>query len=156
MLMNSVLRRKLYRIWYNMNDRCYNINHMRYKSYGLVGVTVCDEWKSFDSFLNSIVNVQGYDAKSIIDGIIHLDKDSIDIDNKVYSPNMCVFISKIENNKHKPNQMRLFVAISPDGVVYESYSQSEFANEHNLRQSSISDCLNGRLKTHRKWKFSLK
>ena len=32
----------------------------------------------------------------------------------------------------------------------------DIAKEHNLRQSSIGDCLNGKCKTHKKWKFYYK
>ena len=42
---------RIYRIYLNMKDRCYNANALTYKHYGLKGVKVCDEWKDdFTSF----------------------------------------------------------------------------------------------------------
>lgn len=35
---------RLYRIWNNMKNRCYNPNNLRYKDYGGRGITVCPEW----------------------------------------------------------------------------------------------------------------
>lgn len=37
--------------WYNMVQRCTNSDHISYKHYGAVGVTVCDTWAaSFQEF----------------------------------------------------------------------------------------------------------
>lgn len=49
--------------------------------------------------------------------------------------------------------MRQFIAISPEGKEYTSNSQSEFAKEHNLKQSNIAACLKGKRKNHRGWTF---
>lgn len=35
---------RLYGVWQNMKNRCYNKNVRSYKDYGLNGVTVCAEW----------------------------------------------------------------------------------------------------------------
>ena len=39
---------RLYQVWLNMKNRCYNKNVRSYKNYGANGVTVCREW--FDDF----------------------------------------------------------------------------------------------------------
>ena len=69
-----------------MNDRCYNERHQRYNLYGAKGVTVCEGWKDFKTFKSTVIKVEGYDEQSILDGLLHLDKDSKDIENKIYSP----------------------------------------------------------------------
>ena len=35
---------RLYGVWCNMKNRCYNKNVRSYKDYGMNGVTVCAEW----------------------------------------------------------------------------------------------------------------
>ena len=35
---------RLYRIYYNMKNRCYNKNISQYKDWGGRGITLCDEW----------------------------------------------------------------------------------------------------------------
>lgn len=35
---------RLYHIWVNMKQRCYNQHSKDYKNYGLLNVRVCDEW----------------------------------------------------------------------------------------------------------------
>lgn len=140
-------------IWYHIKERCYDQDHERYKSYGAIGVRLCDEWLEFPQFLKDIPNVQGYDEEKLLNGEIHLDKDILDRGNKVYSPQTCAFVLKSENNMHKPNQMRKFQAISSDGTIFEGYNQSEFAREHGLRQSNISNCLYGTKRHHKGWTF---
>ena len=42
---------RLYQIWHNMKNRCYNQNDPYYECYGGRGITVCDEWKeSYENF----------------------------------------------------------------------------------------------------------
>lgn len=151
---NAKIRRKIYMIWWHMKDRCYNEKSLRYELYGGRGVKMCEEWHDLEKFINDIKSIKGYSDEKILLGSIHLDKDSVDINNKIYCKEMCVFISKELNNKFKPNQMKLFKAVEKNGTEYFAYNQSEFARIHKLRQSTISDCLNGRIKKHNGWTFS--
>lgn len=151
--MDKLLRRKLSVRWYHLKHRCYNPDYIDYKYYGALGVKMCDRWLDKENFIEDCLTLAGYDESGILNGSLHLDKDSLVKGNKMYSPDLCIFIPHMENNKHKPNQMREFEGIDPQGVKYVGYNQSDFAKQHNLRQSSIADCLRGRLKTHKKWSF---
>lgn len=47
--------RKLYRIWWNLIDRCYNSENPQFKSYGGRGIYVCDRWReSFQNFFDDM------------------------------------------------------------------------------------------------------
>src|ERR1035437_9159863 len=43
-----------YRIWSNMNNRCRNPNHGKYKYYGGRGIRVCARWRQFELFLDDV------------------------------------------------------------------------------------------------------
>lgn len=47
----SVKFKKEYDCWYQMMQRCYNINCKAYKHYGGRGIKVCDRWHKFELFL---------------------------------------------------------------------------------------------------------
>ena len=80
-----------YVMWLNMIHRCYNENSTQYKWYGEKEVIVCEEWLCYAVFAEWFKN-------NYIEGYV-LDKDikQENIDNKIYSPNTCIFINKIEN-----------------------------------------------------------
>ena len=41
-----------YNVYRSMIQRCYNVNHLRYKNYGGRGINICDTWlNNFDNFL---------------------------------------------------------------------------------------------------------
>jgi hypothetical protein len=40
----------VYRVWQNMRNRCERPNNTAYKNYGGRGITVCERWRSFESF----------------------------------------------------------------------------------------------------------
>lgn len=44
----------LYHVWQTMKQRCDNPNADNYKFYGGRGITVCDEWRDFQTFLNDM------------------------------------------------------------------------------------------------------
>lgn len=136
-----------------MIDRCYKEKCEDYKYYGAIGITVCDKWLKFDEFLEDIDYVIGFDLQEIIDGKIQLDKDKISSNSKQYNLKNCSFISSAENKKYKPRQQKDICGISPKNEVFIFRNISDFAKKYDLRQGSISECLNGKLKTHKDWRF---
>ena len=77
------LRCPAYAKWISMVFRCNHPSCLS-KRPEYVGVTICDEWKSF-------MNFRSWWEKNCIDGY-HLDKDLLVAGNKEYSPAACVFI----------------------------------------------------------------
>lgn len=91
---------RLYRIWLQMKNRCFNIRTNRYKDYGGRGITVCDEWKNdFTKFYDwSILN--GYQENLTI--------DRIDNDGN-YEPSNCRWVTvKIQNRNSRSNHLITF------------------------------------------------
>lgn len=44
-----------YQIWWQMKNRCRNINHKHYRHYGGRGIKVCDRWlNSFQAFIDDM------------------------------------------------------------------------------------------------------
>lgn len=58
---------RLYSIWTNMKSRCYNENVECYNHYGGKGVVVCDEWLTFEGFIETIP--EGYSDNLELDRI---------------------------------------------------------------------------------------
>lgn len=78
-----------YETWRGMLKRCYSDKCLsKHPTY--VGCTVCDEWLYFSKF-KSWMQSQDYNNKP-------LDKDLLVQDNKIYSPDTCVFVSREINN----------------------------------------------------------
>lgn len=145
-----------YSVWHDMICRCYDPKNKRSIAYR--NVTVCDSWLVFENFLNDAKYIDGFDEQLFIEGKIVLDKDTKQRfqENKVYSKETCIWISKQENNKIQDGQQREFYAQSPNGELFHDYNITDFANKHGLDRRHISGVLHGRCKTHKGWKFSYK
>ncbi len=89
---------RLYRTWKNMKNRVRQF-HRNSKRYFERGISVCDEWQSFEPFMKWALN-NGYS-----DG---LTLDRID-NNKGYSPENCRFVDMtIQGNNKENNHYVLF------------------------------------------------
>lgn len=92
-IVNPKLNRKqvycrFYRAWVDMLNRCYNPKcQAKHPTY--IGCIVCDEWLTFSNF-KAWMEKQDWHGKE-------LDKDILFQDNKIYSPDTCVFITKATN-----------------------------------------------------------
>lgn len=142
-----------YSIWSGMINRCYNPKDKRHNAY--INVSVCDRWLVFENFYKDVSLVDGYNDLEIRNGNLVLDKDSKQryCQKKIYSLETCTWLKKEENNKIQDSQQNPFIAISPNGEIFEDYNITDFANKHNLDRKHISGVLHKRCKTHKGWKF---
>lgn len=147
----NVIYKKVYQLWRNMTQRCTNPKNPYYKNYGAKGYKVCSEWLELDNFIKDVDKIVGFDLELFLQGKLTLDKDNSN--SNIYSLDTCEFVSLEENNKIKPNQQQMFIAISPNGERFQHYNQSEFAREHKLNQPSISSYLKGNLSKYKGWHF---
>lgn len=106
---------RLYRIYKHMMNRCYNTNDTSYQRYGAKGITVCDEWQTFEPFMSWALS-NGYNDKLTI--------DRIDF-TLGYSPNNCRWVGYEEQN----NNRSVVKIIEYNG---ESHSISEWARILNM------------------------
>lgn len=56
---------KLHGVWNSMLSRCRNPNNKKYKNYGAIGITVCQQWKQYQNFRQWAIN-NGYDQNASI------------------------------------------------------------------------------------------
>lgn len=71
--------KRVYRIWRDMKQRCNNPRSHNYKNYGGRGISVCDEWQTFEPFYEWAM-ANGYRDDLTIDRIMV---------NENYSPSNC-------------------------------------------------------------------
>lgn len=88
---------RLYTIYIQMKQRCYNPNRREYKNYGGRGIAVCEEWLSgFEVFRDWAMN-NGYQNNLTLDRIDN---------NKDYEPGNCRWVSmKVQSNNKRGNIM---------------------------------------------------
>lgn len=52
---------KIYNVWRNMRDRCFNPKRVGYKNYGGRGITVCEEWRNdFQPFYDYVSKLEHF------------------------------------------------------------------------------------------------
>lgn len=91
-------RDRLYGVYANMKDRCYNKNNVHYSYYGGRGVTICEEWLSSYAVFKEWAYKNGYDDSADY-GKCTIDR--IDVD-KGYSPNNCRWVDmKVQSNNRR-------------------------------------------------------
>ena len=81
-----------WKIWEGIKQRCFNINHPRYKDYGGRNITMCDEWA------NNFMSFYDWSMKNNYDDYLTLDR--IDVD-KGYNPDNCRWV---DNNTQAHNK----------------------------------------------------
>jgi hypothetical protein len=118
---------KLYNVWLHMMQRCNNPNDKGYKWYGARGITVCDEWLSYDNFCEWAYS-SGYDnAKTGKDQSL----DRID-PSRNYEPSNCRWVSMKTQTRNKRNTIRINGTPladlaegsgAPNRTIYERYQR---------------------------------
>lgn len=83
-----------YIVWSGMMSRCYCKENKSYATYGLKGASVCSYWHNFQNFADwHLAKLKEAGAMEKPE----IDKDSIKKGNLMYSPSMCVILTKSAN-----------------------------------------------------------
>lgn len=131
---------KPYNVWQAMHQRCENPKNKKYHIYGGKGITVCDEWKTFEGFWK--------DNKDLYQDELTIDRmDS----SKGYNKDNVRWITKSQNSSETTKRKEVIqyrVALKPEKHLVEVKqwnSALEAANELGLVASHIGAvCLNKR------------
>ena len=95
----------LYRVWTGMRARCYQPNSSSYPNYGARGITVCERWDDFNTFIA--------DMGERPDGC-SLDRIN---NNEGYSPDNCRWASRIQQNRNRRfDWLTNTIAVKPNGT----------------------------------------
>ena len=81
---------RLYQIWENMRQRCFNLKYNRYSDYGGRGISMCKSWDDFLVFKKWALE-NGYLDTLTID---RMDND------RGYEPNNCRWITNLEQQSN--------------------------------------------------------
>lgn len=123
---HGLYKTRIYTIWKNIKQRCFNKKNRDYKNYGLRNILMCDEWtdkeNGFMNFYNWAIQNGYSDDLSI---------DRIDV-NGNYSPFNCRWTTDIEQANNKRNNHY---------VTYKNKTQSlsRWCKELNLRYDTIKN-----------------
>ena len=144
---------KIYSIYHNMKDRCYNSNHHEFYNYGGKGIQICNEWLGDNGFINF------YNWSTNNGYVEGLSIDRVDSSGN-YEPNNCQWITRGENTaksnkicQHRRADKGTYYGISPDGIKYEFENANSFAKEHGLNAGNVRQVANGEKHTHKGWIF---
>lgn len=116
---------RIYNIWAEMKQRCFNKNHKYYCNYGGRGITVCDEWiHDFKAFYDWAIKNDYSDNLTI---------DRIDND-KGYSPENCRWATaKEQANNTRRNKRIKFMG--------EGKTLSQWADTYGISQDLLGERL---------------
>ena len=136
---------RLYGVWCNMKNRCYNKKVRSYKDYGARGIRICDDWKENYSSFKKWAFDNGYDCNAEYQ---QCTIDRIDNDGN-YEPNNCKFSTSKEQCKNRRLPRALSIKqYTVDGNFVKSYDGCRQASEIlDKNKSTISAACRGHRKT---------
>ena len=111
----------IYYSWKSMINRCYDSDtQSKHPTY--IGCEVCNEWHNFQNY------AKWYEENyySVDNEKMHLDKDILYINNKIYSPEKCIFVPSYINSifrgmNYAGATKRIRKYKGMETITYESY-----------------------------------
>lgn len=123
---------RIYKIWSGIKNRCNNKKNCAYREYGGRGISVCNDWNSFEIFYNDMYESYVNHCKEF--GEKNTTIDRID-NNGNYSKENCRWATYKEQGKNKRNNRLL---------TYrgETKTLSEWAKNFNILYNTLFSRIN--------------
>lgn len=120
---------RMYKTWVGMKQRCLNINYPQYHYYGGRGITVCERWMDFNTFLADMGDRP--EGKS-------LDRKD---NSKGYYLENCHWVDNIEQQRNRRNVKMTTEAIQQVKLQYATgkITQRELAFQYGCSPAAISN-----------------
>lgn len=112
---------RIYKCWKNMLQRCNNPKIAEYKNYGGRGISVCNDWATFQNFYDWAIQ-SGYRDDLTI--------DRIDV-NKNYCPENCRWADRYTQARNRTDN--IFITINGKTMV-----QKDWAKELNISPATLN------------------
>jgi thymidylate synthase len=126
--------------WEGMMARCYDKKSSSYKTYGNIGVYVCNDWLEFNKFESDVKKIKGWDEKvNNPDKRYVLDKDLIGYGFE-YSLNKCTWITDKQNIRLNED---FIYTVEKNGIKYSFTNISDFCLDHKIESKNFSDLWTG-------------
>lgn len=119
--------------WNSMLVRCYN-KKTKEKNITYEKCEVCDEWLNFANFHKWLIKQENYD-KWLNNRNFAIDKDIINKNNKIYSPDNCVIVSSYVNSlftNHKNHRGKCLIGVK------EQHNCSRYEIGVNIKKRRVS------------------
>lgn len=120
---HGLSKTRIYQIWADIKDRCYNNKNASYKHYGGRNIVVCDEWRrNFMAFYNWAIK-NGYQENLTI--------DRINV-NGNYEPQNCRWATYKEQANNKRTTRKI--------IIYDKIKTAyEFEKEYGIKAHVLVD-----------------
>lgn len=128
---------KTYRAWSAMLQRCLNVLSASYENYGLRGITVCEDWLSFENFLRDM----GESPKGLT--IERLDN------NRGYYKDNCKWVTRTENTR---NRRCTKCSLAKADEIRSLYKTGIYTQGALAKQFSVSRVLISLVVAHKIWR----
>ena len=147
---NSKDLRSIYMCWHNMLSRCYNKASQKYRYYGGVGVSVCDEWHNFQCFARWYLSECDRLGIPADNNKHEIDKDiGNDGSVKSYRPSQCRLVTSQRNKEEAHAKSYAFT--NPAGQIVKIYNLSKYCRENSLNNTSMVMVDKGKRLQHKGW-----
>lgn len=136
-----------YDCWNHMMQRCYSDKYHKTRP-TYVDCEVCEEWQDFQIFAEWYYENHPSDG-----GDYDLDKDIKLQGNRLYHPDLCLFVTKQDNaRKSSEHMMMARKIISPSGDIIEFNNINEFCLKYGISKSSAGRLARGEVVEHKGWR----
>lgn len=115
-------KKRLYRIWIGMRDRCNNVNNHAYERYGGKGVIVCKEWNDDFMLFKDWALQNGYND--------NLSIDRIDV-NGNYEPFNCRWATAQEQADNKTSNILITIGSKTQDL-------QQWCNKYGIKRSTVN------------------
>lgn len=134
----------IYRVWYQMRNRCKAPGNPQYKDYGGRGISICSEWDDYPTFERWAL-ANGYKP-----GLVFDREDN----NGNYTPENCRWVTHSVSSTNRRSTR--FVTIHGETKSYMDWSKDSRCRvpymtlRHRLRSGWLPECALS-TKSQRKW-----